>query len=122
MRVLLVEDTDDLRSLFARLLRLDGFIVREAEGGESALASLGEFAPDLVLTDLMMPAMDGVEMIRRMRGTPGGEGVPVVAMTACGSRAVERRALDAGAAEVLTKPLTGETLAARLSAYAGAIG
>ena len=69
-RVLLVEDAPFLRYAFGRLLRLQGFDVKEATDGEDALATLAEFKPHLVLTDLMMPVMGGLELITRLRERP----------------------------------------------------
>ena len=78
-RVLLVEDTDALRWLFTRFLRRLGFEVCEAKDGEQALDMLKIFEPDILITDLAMPAIDGIELIRRVRAT---RAVPIIAMTA----------------------------------------
>src|SRR5437660_240499 len=99
MRILLVEDTDALRHLFARMLRAYGFEVREATDGLAALDCLAEFRPELVLTDLMMPGLDGIGLIRQLRARPEWESIPVVAMTAVASPEAEREARCAGAAE-----------------------
>src|SRR5262249_16296915 len=63
VKVLLVEDAPFLRYAFGRLLRMHGFDVREANDGSEALDAVGQFHPQLILTDLMMPVMDGVELI-----------------------------------------------------------
>jgi CheY-like chemotaxis protein len=105
VRVLLVEDTDDLRRLFARVLRNCGCEVLEAASAPAALEAVVGFAPDLVLTDLMMPEMDGVELIARLRAMPGLESVPMVAITADVSTEAEKRALAAGAVDCLIKPV-----------------
>ena len=67
LRVLLVEDAPFLRYAFGRLLRMEGFDVKEVNDGQEALDSLAEFRPNLVLTDLMMPVMNGVELIAHIR-------------------------------------------------------
>jgi CheY-like chemotaxis protein len=113
-RILLVEDTPELRRLFARLLTHRGLEVCEAADGQEALDRLSTFAPDVVLTDLMMPVVDGFELIRRIRAMAVLDGVPVVAMTAATSAEAVREALAAGAAEVLAKPLDGWTLFDRI--------
>ena len=82
MRVLLVEDADALRHLFARVLKANGFDVREAANGQEALDCLPGFQPDIVVTDLMMPIVDGFELIRQLRAMPMTAIVPVVVMTA----------------------------------------
>ena len=66
MKILLVEDAPYLRYAFGRLLRIHGYEVREANDGVEALECMPEFQPDLVVTDLMMPRMDGVELIERL--------------------------------------------------------
>src|SRR4051812_42234319 len=70
LRVMLVDDTEALRFALGRVLRLYGFDVCEAVDGRDALDHIDTFRPQLVLTDLMMPVMDGVELIRQLRNTP----------------------------------------------------
>ncbi len=113
-RVLLVEDSPSLRYAFARLLRLQGFDVREATDGQEALNCLRQFQPRLILTDLMMPVMDGIELIRRLRGNPTLAGIPVVAITADATEQAERLAREAGAVDVITKPIDLPALLERL--------
>ena len=115
MRVLLVEDAPFLRYAFGRLLRMHGFEVREATDGQEALACLAEFRPQLVLTDLMMPIMDGIELIRRIRAAPETARIPVVAITADATEQAERQAREAGAIDVITKPIDLPALLERLS-------
>ena len=115
-RVLLVEDAPYLRYAFGRLLRLQGFDVREANDGREALDVLEEFLPDLVLTDLMMPVMDGVELIRRLQADPRTQGLPIVAITADATPVAEQTARRAGAVDVITKPVDLPSLLERLRA------
>src|SRR5437588_1709744 len=89
LRVLLVEDAPFLRYAFGRLLRMHGFEVMEANDGREALECVGAFRPQLVVTDLMMPVMDGVELIERLRANPETADVPVVAITADGTEQTE---------------------------------
>ena len=114
LRVLLVEDAPFLRYAFGRLLRLHGFEVREANDGREALDCVGEFRPQLVLTDLMMPVMDGVELIRRLHDDPATTELPVVAITADSTEVAERQAREAGAVDVITKPIDLPALLGRL--------
>ena len=104
-RVLLVEDTPFPRYAFGRLLRLHGFDVCEANDGREALDCLAHFHPQLVLTDLMMPVMNGFDLIRALRSDPKTADVPVVAFTADPTEQTEREARQAGAAEYFTKPV-----------------
>lgn len=117
MRVLLVEDTDALRDLFRRSLVGYGFEVCEACDGLVALAYLSDFQPELVLTDLMMPGLDGIGLIRRLRAMPKWDAVPVVAMTAVTSYGAERDARKAGATDFLAKPFDFATMLDCLGRY-----
>jgi CheY-like chemotaxis protein len=117
MRVLLVEDNDSLRSLFAHMLRGRGCEVHEVADGQQALDALARFTPDLVLTDLMMPVLDGFELMRRLRALPDLRSVPIVAMTALNSADAEREARRAGAADFLPKPIAARTLLDRVGRY-----
>ncbi len=114
MRVLLVEDAPFLRYAFGRLLRMHGFEVREANDGREALECVSKFHPQLVLTDLMMPVMDGIELIRRLHDDPKTENLPVVAITADATEQAERLAREAGAVDVITKPIDLPALLGRL--------
>ncbi len=114
MRVLLVEDAPFLRYAFGRLLRMHGFEVREANDGREALECVLKFRPELVLTDLMMPVMDGIELIRRLHEDPATENLPVVAITADSTEQAEQMAREAGAVDVITKPIDLPALLDRL--------
>lgn len=114
MRVLLVEDSSDLRQLFARVLKGKGFEVCEAANGREALDLLPGFDPDVILTDLMMPEIDGFELIRRLRAMPSMAGVPIVAMTAAATSQAECDVRRAGAADLLAKPFDSRALLDRL--------
>jgi two-component system chemotaxis response regulator CheY len=114
MRVLLVEDNEVLRHLFSRVLRARGFDVTEAGNGRDALDQLVGYEPNLVITDVMMPVMDGVEFIRNLRQIPTMASVPVVAITADGTAETERRVREAGAIDFIVKPVDIPTLLERL--------
>jgi CheY-like chemotaxis protein len=114
MRILLVEDAPSLRYAFGRLLRLYGYDVCEATDGVEALERVPGFQPELVVTDLMMPRMGGVELIQRLRSTPETAALPIVAITADASDQVGNRACQAGAAVLLTKPVDMPVLLDRL--------
>src|SRR5690349_25072273 len=101
-RLLIVDDEANARMALAELLRDEGFSVETAADGFKALPKLEEFAPDLVLTDLKMPGMDGMELMKR-----AWERDPecvVVVMTAYGSVDTAVAAMRQGAADYLTKP------------------
>jgi CheY-like chemotaxis protein len=102
--VLLVEDSADLRHLYARSLRQHGCIVLDVADGSAALEVVVEFSPDLVLTDVMMPVIDGIELIGLLRARPELEAIPIVVMTASPTAEHERRARGAGAVDFIVKP------------------
>ncbi len=114
LRLMLVDDTEALRFALGRVLRLYGFDVREASDGRDALEHLAEFQPQVVLTDLMMPVMDGVELIRQLHNTPETAEIPVVALTANTTDEAGESAREAGAIEVLAKPVDLPQLVERL--------
>src|SRR5438046_1129848 len=91
--VLVAEDHPDTRELFALMLAHEGFDVKQAENGREALELLEQARPDVLLVDLMMPEMDGIELIRRVRRMPEFEGLPIVATTALTGTAIELAAL-----------------------------
>jgi CheY-like chemotaxis protein len=115
MRVLIVEDSSDLRSLFVRVLQRKGFRVYEASNGREALACLTEVKPDVIVTDVMMPEMNGIELIRHLRSRPSTAEIPVVVMTAAESDEVKREARRLGAADVVAKPIDPRTLLDRVN-------
>jgi len=113
-RVLVVEDERAIANVLRRGLALDGYTVEIAEGGKSALEAVRDRLPDLVVLDLMLPDMDGLEVARRLRGA--GERVPVLMLTARDGVSDRVRGLDAGADDYLVKPFALEELLARVRA------
>ncbi len=107
-RILIVDDEGNARTALAELLRDEGYTVETAADGFKALPKLEEFAPDLVLTDLRMPGMDGLELMRKAR-TLDPETV-VVLMTAHGAVDSALAAMRQGAADYLAKPINLEEL------------
>jgi len=102
-RVLLVDDDLSIRETFEHHLGRSGCDVRTAAGGEEALAIVAEFAPGLVITDVRMPGMDGLELLRRLRA--GGEDIDVAVITAHDDMRSAIAAMQAGAYDYLVKPL-----------------
>jgi DNA-binding response OmpR family regulator len=112
-RVLVVEDDDEIAQVLQRSLRLDGYDVRIAGDGEAALDQAAAYHPDLVILDLGLPKIDGIEVARRLRSA---DDVPILMLTA--RDAVESRVegLDSGADDYLVKPFERQELLARLRA------
>ncbi|MBK5117243.1 MAG: response regulator transcription factor [Thermoleophilia bacterium] len=112
-RVLVVEDDEDIADVLRRSLRQEGHEVRTAADGEEALASAHDFAPDMVVLDLGLPKLDGVEVCRRLREESD---VPILILTARADTDDRVRGLDAGADDYLVKPFERAELLARLRA------
>ncbi|MCW3048202.1 MAG: response regulator transcription factor [Solirubrobacterales bacterium] len=112
-RVLVVEDDEEIAQVLQRSLRLDGYEVRLAADGETALEEASAYHPDLVILDLGLPRLDGIEVARRLRAA---DDVPILMLTA--RDAVESRVegLDSGADDYLVKPFERQELLARLRA------
>jgi DNA-binding response OmpR family regulator len=114
IRALVVEDDEDIARVLQRFLRIEGYEVRLALDGEQALTEAGDFLPDVVILDLGLPRVDGIEVARRIRDH--GDDVPILILTA--RDAVESRVegLDIGADDYLVKPFDRQELLARLRA------
>jgi two-component system response regulator HydG len=107
-RILVVDDESNARNALAEILREEGYVCETAADGFKGLGRFGEFEPDLVLTDLKMPGMDGVEFLTKVRErTPG---LPVVVMTAFGAVDSAVHAMRSGAIDYLTKPINTDEL------------
>jgi CheY-like chemotaxis protein len=107
-KVLVVDDEPDMLDNVARILRRGAYACLTAGGGQEALAILAQDPPDLVLTDLRMPGMDGLALLRAVKQL--SPPTPVVVFTAYASESAARDALAAGAAAFLAKPFTAVQL------------
>lgn len=103
--VLLVEDTEDNRFMMRRLLEMAGYQVVEATNGEEAVKLAGSEHPQLVLMDLSLPVIDGLEATREIRKLDGFGNVPIVAVSAHDSSDFQAEALAAGCNGYITKPI-----------------
>ncbi|TFV90753.1 response regulator [Blastococcus sp. CT_GayMR16] len=111
--VLVVDDNADMRAYLARLLG-PHWTVRTTANGEEALAAVAEQAPDIVLTDVMMPRVDGFELLRRLRADPATRAIPLIMLTARAGQEASVEGLEAGADDYLAKPFRAEELIARV--------
>ena len=102
-RILVVDDEVNARTALLELLRDEGYEVDSAADAFKALGKMADFAPDLVLTDVKMPGMDGLQLLARLREDDSG--LPVIVMTAFGEVETAVRAMRAGAADYLAKPV-----------------
>ena len=107
--ILVAEDHPDTRLLLHYVLVGEGFEVTDAEDGVAALQSLTQNRPDILLTDLMMPQIDGIELIRRVRSQDEFANLPIVAMSAYGHDNLAKASVN-GATAIVRKPLDMEDL------------
>jgi len=116
-RVLVVEDEQDIAGLIKHALeREGGFVIEVAGSGDTALKSVAEEVPDLVLLDLNLPVLNGVEVCRIIRGRPETAKVPIIMLTARSTESDRITGLDIGADDYITKPFSLRELAARVRA------
>jgi signal transduction histidine kinase len=108
--ILVVEDNETLNYTLCELLQTHGYNVRSARNGSEALRLLSETLPDLVVSDVVMPEMDGHALLDRMRGNPKTRNLPVIFLTGHDSTEQRRRARESGVADYLTKPLNESDL------------
>jgi CheY-like chemotaxis protein len=116
-KILLVEDNNDVRELLALFMRRLGYKVFEAATGLEAIDLASTVQPDLIMMDLRLPEMNGAESTARLKANPSTRDIPVLVVTAYGAGIDTRRALAAGAAEILHKPLDLTTLPNVLQRY-----
>lgn len=112
--VLVVEDEPDIRSLIVHHLERDGFRCRTAGNGADALAAVRAGAPDLVVLDLMLPGMDGLEVCRRLRADAAA--LPIIMLTAKADEVDRVVGLEVGADDYVVKPFSPKELVARVRA------
>jgi len=112
-RVLVVDDEPQITRVLRTVLSSQGYHVQTAAEGEAALSSFTEFRPELVITDLYMPHMDGVELCRRIRAMSS---VPIIVLSVKGEERTKVEALDSGADDYVTKPFGIDELLARVRA------
>jgi two-component system alkaline phosphatase synthesis response regulator PhoP len=115
-RVLVIDDEEDIRELLTYNLKKDGHEVYASENGEKGLITLKECKPDLVLLDVMMPGMDGIEVCEAIRQMTGFQNTLVCFLTARGEDYSQIAGLDAGADDYVSKPIKPKVLMSRISA------
>jgi putative two-component system response regulator len=112
--VVVADDLEANLDLFIRLLTRDGYVVHPAGDGAKALELVRRYTPDLVLSDVMMPKMDGFELCRAIKADGATRLTPVVLVTSLGEREERIKGINAGADEFLTKPVNAHELQARV--------
>jgi len=103
--VLIIEDEEDAAELFAEMMRVSGFRVLKTSKSAPAIAMMTSDKPDVVLLDIMMPEISGLDILRQMRRDPNLANIPVIMVTAKSMPADIKNGMEAGASTYLTKPV-----------------
>jgi two-component system, OmpR family, alkaline phosphatase synthesis response regulator PhoP len=114
--ILVIEDDPDIRELLSFSLSKEGWTLVMAEDGESGLAKLPAANPDCVVLDIMLPGLDGLEVLRSIKSDPGRRRLPVIMTTAKGEESDVVAGLELGAEDYVVKPYSPKVLAARIRA------
>ncbi len=113
-RILIVDDERHNRQLLEVMLAPEGYLLHLAESGEEAMACVAEQPPDLILLDIMMPGMDGYEVMSKLKADSATKNIPVIMVTALDDRNARMRGLSTGAEDFLSKPVDRAELCARV--------
>src|SRR5262245_57868406 len=115
-KILLVDDDPAVRRIVSEILRLEGYEIREAAEGAESLKAVPEFRPDLVLLDVELPGLDGMEICKRLKQQPATAGLSVALISGRAMDLGDKAAgFAAGADEYFTKPVDGEEFPARIA-------
>jgi CheY-like chemotaxis protein len=120
-KILIVEDDSDVREIFSRTLRQAGYEVQEAGHALGAVCAMVRAGADLVLTDIRMPIMDGLGLVRELKAHADTRHVPVVAMTGLDSPEMRAAAREAGCIGYITKPIETEELLNQIARFLPAV-
>jgi two-component system, chemotaxis family, chemotaxis protein CheY len=108
-KVLIVEDNADSREMLSFILRYEGYKVITASDGSEGLSQVKNVQPDLIISDLEMPNLDGIEMVKSLRHLPEGEKVPILILSAYDSESLNQ-AIEVGATQAMRKPIEVDSL------------
>lgn len=115
--ILLVDDDEILLDTVADLLRMMGYAVVKACDGEEALAKLAKMQPGLIISDILMPKIDGYELLRQIQAHPEWKTIPLIFLSALWKENETIEGLSRGAADFLTKPFNAEQLIDKVRQY-----
>jgi CheY-like chemotaxis protein len=118
-RILLVEDNEVNRRLAGFLLRSHGYQVREATTALAAFEIIEKERPDLIVMDIQLPGMDGLEATRKIKEQPATADIPIIAVTSYAMKGDREKALAAGCAGYVTKPIDKNTFIQEVAAHVG---
>jgi len=115
-KILVVDDEEPIQELLRFNLEKEGYIVRVAKDGQEALQQVENDQPDLLVLDLMLPGMDGLEVCRKLRSNPKFQQIPIIMLSAKGEEFDKVLGLELGADDYMTKPFSPRELLARIKA------
>lgn len=115
--ILYVEDNEFNRKIVRQLLAQTGYRLREATDGEAGLQAAQQEPPDLILMDVQLPKLSGLEATRRLRGDPRTAGIPIIVITSYALSGDAQKAKDAGASAYLAKPYSPRDLLAKIREF-----
>jgi DNA-binding response OmpR family regulator len=118
-RILIADDEPNIVVSLEFLMRQRGYDVKVVGSGEEALAAVGEFAPDLILLDVMMPRMSGYDVCQRVRENPAWQGIRIIMLSAKGRDVEVSKGIAVGADAYVTKPFSTKDLIARVAEMLG---
>ena len=118
-KILLVEDNEVNRRLAGFLLRSHGYQVREATSGAAAFEMVEKERPDLIVMDIQLPGMDGLEITKKLKEQPATADIPVIAVTSYAMKGDREKALAAGCAGYVTKPIDKNTFIQEVATHVG---
>ncbi len=116
-RILIVEDEPDISDFLYETLSLSGYEVAQAYDGIEGLEKIAEFKPSMILLDIMMPRMNGLEVCRKIRATESMRSIRVIFISAKGSLEEKLEGFQAGASDFIVKPFSSSELLARIEAH-----
>ncbi len=118
VKVLVVEDDKDSRDFLAQFLKLSGYVVTTANDGLEGIERVKADCPDIIISDICMPNLDGIEMVKQLRETTEFRAVPVIMVTALSSDTL-LNSVNAGANEAMRKPINPDTLLKNMKEWLG---
>ncbi len=113
-KILLIDDEPELVELLKERLESSGYEFVSASNGEEGLIKVGEEAPDFILLDLIMPKMNGYDVCKRLKENPGTKDIPILIITASGTKDLEQKCLALGANAVIMKPYDSADLLVKI--------
>ena len=118
-KVLIADDEPNIVVSLEFLMKQKGYVVKVVNNGRDALAAVGEFAPDLVLLDVMMPLLSGYELCQKVRENPAWSGIRIIMLSAKGRDVEVTKGIAVGADAYVTKPFSTKELLAKIAELLG---